>query len=47
MDQMNTSLREIFLNFEEEFEILPGHGPSGKVRSIKKNNEYIKVLLND
>ena len=47
MDQMNTSLRETFLNFEEEFEILPGHGPSGKVRSIKNNNEYIKVLLND
>tara|TARA_B100001778_G_C18532599_1_gene604366 strand:- start:520 stop:1146 length:627 start_codon:yes stop_codon:yes gene_type:complete len=47
MDQMNISLREIFLNFEEEFEILPGHGPSGKVRSIKNNNEYIKVLLND
>ena len=47
MEQMNTSLRETFLNFEEEFEILPGHGPSGKVRSIKNNNEYIKVLLND
>ena len=47
MDQMNKSLRETFLNFEEEFEILPGHGPSGKVRSIKNNNEYIKVLLND
>ena len=44
---MNRSIRETFLNFEEEFEILPGHGPSGKVRSIKKNNEYIKVLLND
>ena len=43
----NTSLKETFLNFDDDYEILPGHGPSGKVRSIKDNNEFIKVLLND
>jgi len=47
MEEMNNSLKNTFLNFEDEFEILPGHGPSGKVRSIKNNNEFIKVLLND
>ena len=47
MEEMNISLKNTFLNFHDEFEILPGHGPSGKVRSIKNNNEFIKVLLND
>ena len=47
MEEMNNSLKNTFLNFDDEFEILPGHGPSGKVRSIKYNNEFIKVLLND
>ena len=47
MSEMNTSLKETFLNFDDDYEILPGHGPSGKVRSIKDNNEFIKVLLND
>jgi hypothetical protein len=47
MEEMNRSLKNTFLNFNDEFEILPGHGPSGKVRSIKSNNEFIKVLLND
>ena len=47
MDDMNNSLKNTFLNFDDEFEILPGHGPSGKVRSIKNNNDFIKVLLND
>jgi hypothetical protein len=35
------------MNFNEDSEILPGHGPSGKVKSIKNNNEYIKELIND
>ena len=47
MEDMNNSLKNTFLNFDDEFEILPGHGPSGKVRSIKNNNDFIKVLLND
>ena len=47
MEEMNNSLKHTFLNFNDEYEILPGHGPSGKVRSIKNNNEFIKVLLND
>ncbi len=47
MEEMSHSIKNIFMNFNEDFEILPGHGPSGKVKSIKKNNEYIKVLLND
>ena len=47
MSEMNTSLKETFLNFDDDYEILPGHGPSGKVRSIKDNNEFIKDLLND
>jgi len=44
---MKASLENVFMNFNEDSEILPGHGPSGKVRSIKSNNEFIKVLLND
>ena len=47
MEEMNNSLKNIFLNFNDEYEILPGHGPSGKVISIKNNNEFIKALLND
>ncbi len=47
MEDMSHSLKNIFMNFNEDSEILPGHGPSGKVKSIKNNNEYIKVLLND
>ena len=44
---MKHSIDHVFSNFNEDFEILPGHGPSGKVKSIKENNEYIKVMLND
>ena len=47
MEEMNNSLKNTFLNFNDEYEILPGHGPSGKVISIKNNNEFIKALLND
>ena len=34
-------------NFNEEYEILPGHGPSDKVKTIKENNEFIKMLIDD
>ena len=47
MEEMNNSLKNTFLNFNDDYEILPGHGPSGKVISIKNNNEFIKALLND
>ena len=47
MKEMNNSLKNTFLNFNDDYEILPGHGPSGKVISIKNNNEFIKALLND
>lgn len=47
MEEMNNSLKHTFLNFNDEYEILPGHGPSGKVISIKNNNQFIKALLND
>ena len=47
IDQMKHSIDHVFSNFNEDFDILPGHGPSGKVKSIKENNEYIKVMLND
>ena len=44
---MKASLQNVFMNFNEDYEILPGHGPSGKVRSIKSNNITIKECLND
>ena len=44
---MVNSLNSTFSNFNEDFEIHPGHGPSGKVRSIRNNNEFIKALVND
>lgn len=47
IDDMKISLNSVFMNFNEDSEILPGHGPSGKVKSIKNNNEYIKELIND
>tara|TARA_B100000927_G_scaffold40728_2_gene29107 strand:- start:4916 stop:5542 length:627 start_codon:yes stop_codon:yes gene_type:complete len=46
-DEMVNSLNSTFSNFNEDFEIHPGHGPSGKVRSIRNNNEFIKALVND
>jgi glyoxylase-like metal-dependent hydrolase (beta-lactamase superfamily II) len=45
--EMKASLKNVFMNFNEDFEILPGHGPSGKVKSIKSNNITIKEFLND
>jgi glyoxylase-like metal-dependent hydrolase (beta-lactamase superfamily II) len=45
--EMKASLKNVFMNFNEDFEILPGHGPSGKVKSIKSNNITIKECLND
>ena len=47
IDEMKHSIDHVFSNFNEDFDILPGHGPSGKVKSIKENNEYIKMMLND
>jgi len=44
---MKNSIRNVFMSFNEDAEILPGHGPSGKVKSIKNNNLLIKELLND
>jgi hypothetical protein len=44
---MKISINSVFMNFNDDSEILPGHGPSGKVKSIKNNNEYIKELIND
>ena len=46
-EEMTKSIKNIFSEFNEDFEIHPGHGPSGKVRSIRNNNEYIKALVND
>ena len=47
MDEMKNSINNTFLNFNEEYEILPGHGPSDKVKTIKENNEFIKMLIDD
>ena len=47
LDDMKNSIRNVFMSFNEDAEILPGHGPSGKVKSIKNNNLLIKELLND
>ena len=44
---MKTSINNVFMNFNDDFEILPGHGPSGKVKSIKSNNIIIKEILHD
>lgn len=44
---MKTSINNVFMNFNDDFEILPGHGPSGKVKSIKSNNITIKEFLHD
>ena len=46
-DEMVNSLKSTFFNFDDDFEIHPGHGPSGKVKSIRNNNEFIKALVND
>ena len=47
IEEMRHSVNNTFLNFNEEFEILPGHGPSDKVKTIKENNEFIKMLIDD
>ena len=47
MDEMKYSINNTFLNFNEEYDILPGHGPSDKVKTIKENNEFIKMLIDD
>jgi len=47
MDEMKFSINNTFLNFNEEFDILPGHGASDKVKTIKENNEFIKMLIDD
>ena len=44
---MKTSINNVFMNFNDDFEILPGHDPSGKVKSIKSNNIIIKEFLHD
>ena len=44
---MKDSIKNVFMNFNEDYEILPGHGPSGKVKSIKTYNKLIKDLLDD
>ena len=47
LTDMKDSIKNVFMNFNEDYEILPGHGPSGKVKSIKTNNKFIKDLLDD
>ena len=47
MDEMRKSINNTFLNFNEEYDILPGHGPSDKVKMIKENNEFIRMLVDD
>ncbi len=47
LTDMKDSIKNVFMNFNEDYEILPGHGPSGKVKSIKTNNKLIKDLLDD
>jgi len=47
LTDMKDSIKNVFMNFNEDYEILPGHGPSGKVKSIKTYNKLIKDLLDD
>ena len=47
LTDMKDSIKNVFMNFNEDSEILPGHGPSGKVKSIKTYNKLIKDLLDD
>ena len=47
LTDMKDSIKNVFMNFNEDSEILPGHGPSGKVKSIKTYNKFIKDLLDD
>ena len=45
--QMVSSIKNVYTQFNPDFEILPGHGPSEKVSIISKENMFVKEYLND
>jgi glyoxylase-like metal-dependent hydrolase (beta-lactamase superfamily II) len=44
---MINSIKNVFTNFNPDYEILPGHGESEKVSIISKDNIFIKEHVND
>ena len=45
--EMKDSLNNIFLNFDKELFVFPGHGPYSKVNEILNSNITLRELLND
>jgi len=46
-NKMIDSIKNVYSKFNPDYEILPGHGPSGKVSTISRGNIFIKEYLND
>tara|TARA_B100000902_G_scaffold8655_1_gene10887 strand:+ start:2598 stop:3230 length:633 start_codon:yes stop_codon:yes gene_type:complete len=45
-NEMISSIKNVYSLFNNDYEVMPGHGPSEKVSIISKNNSFIKDTLN-
>ena len=45
-NEMKESINNIFLNFDKEFEVFPGHGNTDTVDNILNYNSYLKEFIN-
>ena len=44
---MKESINNIFMNFNSDFTVFPGHGISDSVKQILKYNRYLWDFIND
>ena len=45
--EMKESINKIFLNFDRDLEVFPGHGNTDTVNNILNYNSYLKEFLDD
>ena len=47
LNEMKDSINNVFMNFDQKLNILPGHGKSDSVKNILKYNRYLWEIIND
>ena len=45
--EMKESINKIFLNFDKDLEVFPGHGNTDTVNNILNYNSYLKEFIDD
>ena len=47
LNEMKDSLNNVFMKFEDQLNIFPGHGKSDSVKNILKYNRYLWEIIDD